>query len=91
MNIAELVTGVKHGWLDQATYAAPARAAWLGLVAHLDAQANLTEVCVGTGDAFGSVGADAAAQVRYYLARPRVAGDFHGQAPLLWSASALMR
>ena len=22
----------------------------------------------------------------YYLARPRVAGDFHGQAPVLWLA-----
>jgi rhamnogalacturonyl hydrolase YesR len=86
-----LVTGVKNGWLDQATYGPAARGAWLGLVKHLDDEGSLTEVCVGTGDAFGSVGAEPAAQVRYYLNRPRVAGDFHGQAPVLWTASALLR
>jgi hypothetical protein len=29
--------------------------------------------------------------LKYYLARQRRTGDLHGQAPVLWSASALMR
>lgn len=85
------ITGVKNGWLPAATYARPARQAWLGLVGHVDAQANVTDVCVGTGEAFTTTGADMKAQAQYYLDRPRSAGDFHGQAPVLWSASALLR
>jgi hypothetical protein len=65
--------------------------AWLALVQYLDAGGNVRDVCVGTGEAATSGGGTSAAtQVRYYLDRPRSAGDFHGQAPLLWTASALM-
>jgi rhamnogalacturonyl hydrolase YesR len=85
------VTGVENGWLPADRYGAAARKAWLGLVGHLDGQANVTDVCVGTGEAFTTTGSDLHAQVAYYLARPRSAGDFHGQAPVLWSASALLR
>ena len=76
------VTGVKRGWLDESTYGPAARKAWLGLVPYLDDDGNVREVCVGTGKG-DSVG--------YYLARPRRVGDLHGQAPILWSASALLR
>jgi rhamnogalacturonyl hydrolase YesR len=86
-----MVTGVKNGWLAPDTYGPAARSAWLGLITFLDAQANMREVCVGTGEAFTVVGADPAAQAQYYLDRPRSVGDFHGQAPVLWSASALLR
>lgn len=37
------------------------------------------------------VGPDRDTQLKYYLARQRRTGDLHGQAPVLWSASALMR
>ena len=76
------ITGVKEGWLDADTYGPAARRAWLALVTYLDADANLREVCVGTG---------AKNDRQHYLDRPRVAGDFHGQAPVLWCASALVR
>jgi rhamnogalacturonyl hydrolase YesR len=85
------VTGVKNSWLPADRYGAAARKAWLGLVDHIDGQANVTDVCAGTGEAFPTTGSDLHAQVQYYLARPRSAGDFHGQAPVLWSASALLR
>jgi rhamnogalacturonyl hydrolase YesR len=77
-----MVTGVKHGWLDASTYGPAAREAWLGLVKHLDADGNIDSVCAGTnkGDS-----------VQYYLDRPRNVGDLHGQAPMLWTASALLR
>ncbi|NLG83731.1 MAG: hypothetical protein GX493_03770 [Firmicutes bacterium] len=50
------------------------------LLAHLDPEGNLDDVCAGTGQ-----GNDKA----YYLARPRIKGDLHGQAPLLWLAGEL--
>lgn len=77
-----LVTGVKQGWLDEAAYGPAARKAWLALTDLLDENANLREVCVGT---------DKGKDEPYYLARPRAAGDLHGQAPMLWTAAALLR
>jgi len=76
------ITGVKAGWLDAATYGPAARKGWLALITYLDADANLREVCVGTG---------AKNDRAHYLNRPRSTGDFHGQAPVLWCASALLR
>ena len=76
------VTGVKEGWLDADTYGPAARKAWLALVTYLDDDANIREVCVGTG---------ARNSHQYYLDRPRIVGDLHGQAPILWCASALVR
>jgi len=87
-----MVTGVKNGWLPADPYGPAARKAWLALVQYLDADGNVRDVCPGTGEAATSGGGTSpATQVQYYLDRPRVVGDFHGQAPLLWTASALMR
>lgn len=85
------VTGVKNGWLDEKTYGPAARKAWLALVGYLDADGNLREVCVGTDKADKVVGPELAAQLKFYNERPRTAGDLHGQAPMLWTASALLR
>ncbi|PYS89157.1 MAG: glycosyl hydrolase [Acidobacteria bacterium] len=76
------VTGVKKGWLPQKTYGPAARKAWLGLTKHIDADANVTDVCIGTNKGFS---------VQYYLDRGRATGDLHGQAAALWSAMALLR
>lgn len=77
-----MVTGVKNGWLDEKTYGPAARKAWLSLVKHLDENANLSDVCVGTNKGYS---------VQYYLERERKTGDLHGQSPMLWTASALLR
>lgn len=77
-----MVTGVKNGWLDEKSYGPAARKAWLALVAQLDESANLREVCVGTNKGFTE---------QYYLDRPRTTGDLHGQAPVLWTVTALLR
>jgi len=82
-----MVTGVKNGWLDARTYGPAARKAWLGLVKYIDKDANVTEVCAGTNKWTQNLG-DA---VQYYLSRQRKVGDLHGQAPILWTASALLR
>ena len=86
-----LVTGVKEGWLDAKTYGPAARKAWLGLVRHIGADANVREVCVGTNKAFQEVGPDLEKQLKFYLARDRKTGDLPGQAPVLWTATALLR
>ena len=86
-----MVTGVKKGWLDPEIYGPAARKAWLALVGYIDEDANVTNVCVGTNKAFKQVGADLKDQYDYYLARDRKTGDLHGQAPVLWTASAFMR
>ena len=77
-----MVTGVKNGWLDKKIYGPAARKAWLGLVKHIDADANVMDVCEGTNKGFS---------VQYYMDRKRLTGDLHGQAASLWSAMALLR
>jgi unsaturated rhamnogalacturonyl hydrolase len=76
-----MMCGVKNGWLDRGPYGRASRDAWLGLVGRLDRKANVRDVCAGT---------PTGTSVEYYLDRPRVTGDLHGQAPILWCASALL-
>ncbi|MDU1890098.1 MAG: glycoside hydrolase family 88 protein [Dysgonomonas sp.] len=76
-----LITGVKKGWLDAKEYAPVARKAWLALIPYINEEGDLREVCMGT-----NVGNSK----QYYLDRKRITGDLHGQAPLLWCASALL-
>jgi rhamnogalacturonyl hydrolase YesR len=77
-----MITGVKNGWLDAAVYGPAARKGWLGVVGYIDQNDNTTSVCEGTNKLNN---------LDYYLARRRKTGDFHGQAPVLWAASALLR
>jgi unsaturated rhamnogalacturonyl hydrolase len=86
-----IVTGVKNGWLDSSSYAPAARRAWLALVRELGPDANIRDVCVGTNKASQEVGPDLDKQYQFYLARGRRIGDLHGQAPMLWTAAALLR
>jgi rhamnogalacturonyl hydrolase YesR/catechol 2,3-dioxygenase-like lactoylglutathione lyase family enzyme len=77
-----MVTGVKNGWLDAPTYGPAARKAWLALAGYVDQNADVTSICEGTNKLD---------DLDYYMARKRKTGDFHGQAPVLWTASALLR
>ena len=77
-----MITGVKNGWLEPAVYGPAARRAWIAVVGYVDQNSNVTSVCEGTGKQNS---------LPYYLARKRRTGDFHGQAPVLWAASALLR
>jgi len=76
------ITGVKEGWLDKKTYAPAARKAWLSLITYLNDKAEISEVCEGTNKKNDR---------QYYLDRKRNIGDLHGQAPVLWCATALLR
>ena len=83
-------SGVTLGWLEPAAYADAARRAWLGLVGYLDEAGGPKDVCIGSGEAYPTVGADRRAQITYYLEREAVTGDLHGRAPVLWAACALL-
>jgi unsaturated rhamnogalacturonyl hydrolase len=77
-----MITGVKEGWLDAATYGPAARKAWIAVTGYIDQNNDVTSVCEGTGKKD---------DLNYYYMRGRRTGDFHGQAPLLWAVSALLR
>ena len=77
-----MITGVKNGWLDKASYAPAARKAWLGLISYIDKNGDTHEVCEGTSKKNDR---------QYYFDRKRNTGDLHGQAPVLWCATALLR
>ena len=77
-----MITGVKNGWLEGKKYAPVARRGWLGLVSYLEPNGDIRNVCEGTGKKN---------DLNYYLNRQRLTGDLHGEAPVLWAASALLR
>jgi predicted alpha-1,6-mannanase (GH76 family) len=76
-----MITGVKKGWLDKKQYGPVAEKAWLGLVSYINENADVRDVCEGTNKKNSRA---------YYLERKRIAGDLHGQAPVLWCAYALL-
>lgn len=76
------ITGVKNGWLDAKIYAPAARKAWLKLITYINENDDITEVCEGTNKKN---------ERQYYIDRKRNTGDLHGQAPVLWCATALLR
>ena len=62
---------------------APPRARrWIAVTGFIDQNNDVTNICEGTNK-FNSLD--------YYLERPRRTGDFHGQEPILWAASELLR
>ncbi len=77
-----IITGVKRGWLEPDTYGPAARKAWLALVTYLEPNGDVRAVCEGTNKK---------ADRQHYLDRQRHTGNLHGQAPVLWCASALLR
>jgi unsaturated rhamnogalacturonyl hydrolase len=77
-----MAVGVNRGWLDTPEYRKAVEEAWKALSAHIDRAGKVREICVGTGQMN---------DIEYYLKRPRNEGDFHGQAPVLWLISELLR
>ncbi len=76
------ITGVKNGWLATKKYAPAARKGWLAVIKYINADGDISDVCEGTGKKNDH---------QYYLDRKRRTGDNHGQAPILWCASAILR
>lgn len=77
------ISGVKNGWIDEATYGPAARKAWITLCStYLDSNNDMHEICEGTNKKNDR---------QYYLDRKRITGDLHGQAPMIWCAMALVK
>lgn len=74
--------GLRQGLVDDAAARAAVDKAYSALVARLDKYGNLADVCAGTGWRNDR---------EHYMKRPRVNGDPHGQAPLLWLCASLMQ
>lgn len=77
-----IARGERLGLLRGGGWRRAARRAWDGLCTRVDGDGRLSGVCVGTGQS---------ADAGYYLARPTVTGDLHGQAALSWFAAELAR
>ena len=81
MFVFAIATSVEQGWLTADTYKQAAKKGWIALAGYLDSEDRLGEVCVGTGEE----------SPESYLARPREVANAHGQAPLIWAASAMIK
>jgi rhamnogalacturonyl hydrolase YesR len=78
MTTAAIARGLQRGWLDAATYRSVADRAWNAVVARVDADGTVHDVCSGTG---------AGPTKEYYLNRPVVNGaDDRGGAMALLAA-----
>jgi rhamnogalacturonyl hydrolase YesR len=93
------VSGVKNGWLDAKAYGPAARKAWLGLVKYINADGNIANVCVGTNKWSATGRGMDPDPIKYYLTRDKdnspeqlkSSDVLHGNAPVLWTATALLR
>jgi len=73
--------GVKKGILPAEPYRNACIKAWNALTKYIDQDGKVSEVCIGTGQSN---------DMNYYLTRPRIVGDLHGQAPILWFAYSML-
>jgi len=76
-----VTVGVKKGLLPEAEFNVIHQKAWNALVKRIDRNGKTVDVCAGTGKSM---------DIQYYLNRPRLKGDLHGQAPVLWFAYSLL-
>ncbi len=76
-----MTVGVKKGLLPEEPYSEASKKAWNALTEYINENGQIRNVCAGTGQS---------TDVNFYLNRPRITGDLHGQAPVLWFAYSLL-
>lgn len=76
-----MTVGVKKGLLPEEPYRSAYIKVWNALTKYIDQDGKVHEVCIGTGQSN---------DINYYLTRPRIVGDLHGQAPILWFAYSIL-
>lgn len=81
MFVYAMIKGVRKGWLDADIYAPLVRKAWIALVKYIDEKGDIAGVCEGTNRTNDR---------QFYLNRRTLPGNMHGQAPLLWCATAFL-
>ena len=73
--------GIKAGIISEKKYRPAVFKALSSLLQKMNLEGNLTEVCAGTGQSKEST---------YYLERPRITGDLHGQAFMLYFFNSII-
>ncbi|MBN2864229.1 MAG: glycoside hydrolase family 88 protein, partial [Bacteroidales bacterium] len=76
-----MTVGVKKRILKGRQYAEASNKAWIALTDYINEEGKISNVCVGTPKG---------QELDFYLNRPTVTGDLHGQAPILWFAYSLL-
>lgn len=82
MFIYALATGIEKGWLPREEFMEKTVKGWRALSGYVNSKGEVRNVCVGT---------NAKNSREHYLNRPKSTGNFHGQAAVLWAASAMVR
>jgi unsaturated rhamnogalacturonyl hydrolase len=75
-------SGVNHGWLPFEKYSSCIQKGWNALAKNVNDKGATMNVCVGT---------NAKNNKKHYLTRLKSTGNFHGQAAVLWAATAMLR
>jgi len=74
------ISGVHHGWLKSSEYRPVIDKGWAALESYVNEKGEAMNVCIGT---------NAKDSKKHYLNRPKTDGNFHGQAAVLWAATAM--
>ncbi len=82
MFIYAIASGIDNGWLSFDKYYPNVLLAWNALAGYVNEKGKTENVCVGT---------NARNNKKHYLTRPTSTGNFHGQAAVLWAATAMVR
>jgi rhamnogalacturonyl hydrolase YesR len=82
MFVFALATGVEEGWLPEVPYKQAALNGWAALANFVNPNGAVREVCMWMSQS---------SDVTYYLNRPREVGNAHGQAAVIWAATAIGR
>jgi rhamnogalacturonyl hydrolase YesR len=82
MFLFALTSGVDRGWIPAEKYNANVEKTWNALAGYVNGKGEVENVCVGT---------NAKDNKKHYLTRPKSTGNFHGQAAVLWAATAMVR
>ena len=83
MFLYAMATGVDLGILPKDEYLPIIEKAWNELATNfVNKKGEVIDVCMWT---------NAKSRENYYLRRPRITGDYHGQAAVLWAATAIIR
>src|SRR4029453_5277780 len=64
MLLTAMARGIRLGWIDR-SYVPAVQHAWRGLLAHVEEEGTIVDVCTGTG---------AGPDLRYYLNRQAISG-----------------
>ncbi len=70
------------GWLSANEYRPVVEKGMRALATYVNSSGAASNICVGTGEG---------TTLDFYLTRPTSTGDFHGQAAVIWAATAIMR